>query len=66
MTAKLVLGVDKVTSPKSCLCKLHWLPIRERIHFKMLCLIYKALNGLAPEDLISLLTVHTNSMYKGY
>ena len=33
----------------------HWLPIRQRIHYKVLILIFKSLNGLAPvylEELI--------------
>ena len=35
--------------------KLHWLPIKKRIIFKILLLTYKYLNGLAPEYLKSLL-----------
>ena len=31
------------------LIKLHWLPIKFRIQFKVLLLVYKALNGLAPK-----------------
>ncbi len=34
---------------------LHWLPIKFRISYKILLLTYKALNGLAPAYLISLL-----------
>ena len=30
------------------LFKLHWLPLGYRIHFKILLLVYKCLNGLAP------------------
>ena len=37
------------------LFKLHWLPLNYRIHFKMLLLVYKCLNGLAPTYLSDLL-----------
>ena len=34
---------------------LHWLPVRERIYFKLLLLTWKALNGLAPLYISNLL-----------
>ena len=37
------------------LSKLHWLPLNYRIHFKILLLVYKCLNGLAPTYLSELL-----------
>ncbi len=33
--------------------ELRWLGVKERIHFKLLCLMYKAVNGLAPPYLVS-------------
>ncbi len=38
------------------LSTLHWLPIKYRIDFKILLIIYKALNGLAPQYLSELLS----------
>ena len=35
--------------------KLHWLPVEQRIQYKLLILVYKALNGLAPEYISDLL-----------
>ena len=35
--------------------KLHWLPLNDRIHFKILLLVYKCLNGLASIYLSELL-----------
>ena len=35
-------------SSTDALKDLHWLPIKQRIDFKILCLVFKALNGLAP------------------
>ena len=34
---------------------LHWLPIRERIDYKLLLITYKALNNLAPSYILDLL-----------
>ena len=39
---------------------LHWLPIRARINFKVLLLTFKALHGLAPQYLQSLLSAKTS------
>ena len=41
--------------------KLHWLPIRIRIHFKILTLTYKCLNNQVPEYLSNLLTINENN-----
>ena len=35
--------------------ELHWLPVRERIQFKLLVLTWKSLNGIAPQYLSNLL-----------
>ena len=38
------------------LIKLHWLPVKFRITFKILLIVYKALNGLAPAYISNLLS----------
>ncbi|XP_060780506.1 NACHT, LRR and PYD domains-containing protein 3-like [Neoarius graeffei] len=43
----------------SVLRQLHWLPIKQRIHFKILLITYKALNNLAPSYLTDLLQRHS-------
>ena len=53
--AKLVLGRSKYSSNKEALAKLHWLPIKSRIMFKILVLVFKCLRGEAPEYLMNLL-----------
>ena len=58
MAAKLILNKDKQDSVTECFKKLHWLPIRTRIQFKILTLTYKCLNGQVPEYLCDLLTVN--------
>ena len=49
--AKLILRVRKYDSARDCLKRLHWLPIEQRVKFKVLCLVYKSLNKQAPEYL---------------
>ncbi|KAF7710425.1 hypothetical protein C0J45_1613, partial [Silurus meridionalis] len=43
------------------LSSLHWLPVKFRIDYKLLLLTYKALNGLTPMYLFSLLTCYNPS-----
>ena len=38
---------------------LHWLPVEQRIHFKILLLTYKAFHGIAPSYLSELISVYT-------
>ena len=53
--AKLVLGRSKYSSNKEALAELHWLPVKSRIKFKILVLVFKCLRGEAPECLMDLL-----------
>ena len=41
-------GRDHITP---VLRELHWLPVRQQIHFKLGCLMYKSLSGQAPQYL---------------
>ena len=45
------------------LYNLHWLPVRERIIFQMCILAFRAIHGLAPTYLTSLVSVKRSSMY---
>ena len=40
------------------LMNLHWLPVEQRIQYKLLIQVYKALNGLAPEYITDLLQAY--------
>ena len=42
---------------------LHWLPVRARIHFKILFLVFKAIHGFAPPYINDLVTVKPKSAY---
>ena len=53
--AKFVLNPKRMDSSTRSLKKLHWLPIKFRIQFKIWLLVYKCLNGLAPSYLMVLL-----------
>ena len=57
MAARVVARKKKRAHISPVLKKLHWLPIKERIEFKVLCLAYKAKAGLAPKYMCDL--VHT-------
>lgn len=55
MAAKLICGKKKYDSNVLCLKELHWLPIRSRIMYKMLCIVFKCLNNQGPKYLCDLL-----------
>ena len=53
--ARIVSRTRKYEHITPVLIKLHWLPIKFRIQFKVLLLVYKALNWLAPKYIKELL-----------
>uniref|UniRef100_H3AGI1 Reverse transcriptase domain-containing protein n=1 Tax=Latimeria chalumnae TaxID=7897 RepID=H3AGI1_LATCH len=62
--ARVVYNMSRFDHVTPTLRKLHWLPIRWRITFKVLVLVFKALNGLGPAYLRDFLTpyVPTHSL----
>ena len=58
MCAKLVKGTTKYTSNDEVLYQLHWLPVQQRIKFKILTLVHKCINCKAPTYLENLLIHH--------
>ena len=54
--AHLIRGVKKFGHITPVLKDLHWLPIKCRIQFKLLCMTFNALNGQAPQYLSDALT----------
>ena len=56
IAAKIVLGKGRYDSSTRCLAELHWLPIQQRIEFKIITLVHKSLYGLALQYLVDLLT----------
>ena len=59
MAAKLVMGADNYSSPTECRIKLHWLPVRVQIQYKILLLVYKCVQRTAPTNLQELISVNT-------
>ena len=53
--ARLLCGIGKYDHISATLKSLHWLPVKQRIEFKISVLVYKCLNGLAPQYLCKLL-----------
>ena len=58
--ARLVTRTRKFDHITPVLFSLHWLPVSQRIKFKILLLTYKSLHGLAPTYLSELLTVRVD------
>ena len=56
--ARLVLRKRKCDHVTPLLRQLHWLPVKFRIKFKICLLVFKALNGLAPSYIRSMLTLY--------
>jgi len=59
--ARVLTRTRKYDHISPVLSKLHWLPIKHRINFKILLITYKALNGLAPQYFSELLTHYSPS-----
>ncbi len=56
-TAKLKTGKQKYDH-NTQLIKLHWLPVKERIYFKILLITFKCLNNLESKYLSDLISIH--------
>ena len=61
--ARLAMNISKYSHVTQAFQDLHWLPVRARIHFKILLLVFKAIHGLAPPYISDLVTVKPNSSY---
>ena len=61
MAAKLILKRNYQDSATDCLKSLHWLPIKARIDFKVLLLIFKCFNKTAPNYLSNLIDAKKQS-----
>ena len=59
--ARLVLLAPRQHHSTSLLEKLHWLPILERIKYKVACMCFSAINGSGPAYLSELLHLYTPS-----
>ncbi len=59
--ARLLTGTKGREHITPVLIKLHWLPIRYRIHYKVLLYVFKAVHGLSPDYVTDLINVYQSS-----
>ena len=65
MAAKVILGKKRSDSSRDCLIALHWLPVWERIEYKILTLVFKCIVGEAPaylRDMIQQRGIHREGL----
>jgi hypothetical protein len=60
-TARMVCGTRKFDHITPTLVKLHWLPVRQRIAYKIALLTFRCLQGLSPVYLRELVVEHKPS-----
>ena len=58
-SARLITGTKKRDHITPVLRELHWLPVKQRVVFKIVLLTYKALNDIGPSYLKELLHPYT-------
>ena len=58
--AKLILNLSRFDSATKSWKLLHWLPIRDRIEFKILLIVFKCLHKSGPQYLCNLLCKNHN------
>jgi hypothetical protein len=54
--ARIIKQASKSAHVTPLLKKLHWLPVQQRIEYKIILLTFRALNGLAPPYIMDLLS----------
>ena len=60
--ARVLTGTKRREHITPVLRELHWLPVRTRVNFKLLCIIHKVLfSGIAPSYLSDLISVYSQS-----
>ena len=58
MACRVVCNLCKFDHVSTSMASLHWLKIRQRIAYKIACLVFKCRNGIAPQYLIDLIPVN--------
>ena len=59
--AKLILNKNRYSSSSWALKKLHWLPIQQKIEYKILMTTFKCITGMAPKYLQDLINIKNNT-----
>ena len=61
--ARVIMHAQKYDHATPLLNKLHWLPVKKRIMFKVALMVYKCVHNLAPDYLSSLLHTPQETRY---
>ena len=61
--ARLISNTSRFDHITPTLINLHWLPVKHRIDFKLLLIVFKALHGPAPDYLIELIKIKSPCNY---
>ena len=61
--ARLISNTSRFDHITPTLINLHWLPVKYRIDFKLLLIVFKALHGQAPDYLIELIKIKSPCNY---
>lgn len=56
--ARMLSGTHKYKPISQVIQKYHWLPVKNRIKFKALCIAYKAIRNIGPQFLIEKLATY--------
>ena len=63
MSARVISRTRKYDHISGVIESLHWLPVEDRITYKILTIVFKALHGLAPSYLTELLSPHKTARF---
>ena len=63
MAARLICNSTRFCRITPLMFKLHWLPVKLIIKYKILLMTYKAIHGLSPDRIQSLVQVKKKSLY---
>ena len=58
--ARIIFQVPRLMSATPLLNTLHWLPVRDRVIFKVLMYVFKIINGTAPTYLNQFISIHVS------
>ena len=61
MASKTILGRNKYDSVREAIMELQWLPIRERINYKIMMWVFKCLHNQGPQYLCTLFRIKVNT-----
>ena len=61
--ARLIFQESKFSHVTPQLRSLHWLPVTQGIHFKLLLIIFKAIHGHAPSYISDLISIRRTGRY---